>query len=378
MSTAVSTAGWIKGIAFSSAASVFGAVSKLCIRKSYTTLQKQAFLCGFGEITDKTIAGHSEGSFDKDADGIICDQSYGSDYASMVDPEKIPMSVKVEALLLRSVGFFGMTVLNPFCCIYAMKFASPSILAPFSGLTLVWVVLFSEITIEEKPSTNQIFAASLIVLGEVIVAIWGDHTNVETLQIEDIRSQYSDPSFVAYFIFLMLWMMLLVTLINCRRKVWRRFAWGVAGGSVTGLQNFVKDAMALMDGSEGTTYTWEVYALIFCGVFFPLLGLLLLMECMKRYDATYSSSMFVGSFVISASIMSAIHYHSFENLNNIWNHLFYPLGLLILLSGTVILATEAKIKSLSATLRDERILDTPSMISSNCQQKSDNSAVFNA
>jgi hypothetical protein len=36
--------------------------------------------------------------------------------------------------------------------------------------------------------------------------------------------------------------------------------------------------------------------------------LLCLSSCMKRYDATYSAAMFVVSFVISASLMSAVHY----------------------------------------------------------------------
>ena len=66
---------------------------------------------------------------------------------------------------------FGMSVLNPICCVLAMNYASPSILAPFSGLTLVWVILLSEVVTSEKPSMRQILACSFIVSGEVIVAV---------------------------------------------------------------------------------------------------------------------------------------------------------------------------------------------------------------
>ena len=90
------------------------------------------------------------------------------------------------ALALRFSGMIGMTFLNPLFCVLAMNYASPSILAPFSGLTLVWIVLFSETMIEEKPNGKQIAAAFFIVFGEVIVAVWGDHTNDEGVGLDDL------------------------------------------------------------------------------------------------------------------------------------------------------------------------------------------------
>ena len=52
-------------------------------------------------------------------------------------------------------GMVGMSLLNPLCCVLAMRFANPSILAPFSGLTLVWVVLFSGRAVGEPPGLSQ-------------------------------------------------------------------------------------------------------------------------------------------------------------------------------------------------------------------------------
>ena len=80
----------------------------------------------------------------------------------------------------------GMTFLNPLCGVLAMNFASPSILAPFSGLTLVWIILFSEALIGERPTPMQVMAALMIVLGEVVVALYGDHTNDSGLTVEEV------------------------------------------------------------------------------------------------------------------------------------------------------------------------------------------------
>ena len=88
--------------------------------------------------------------------------------------------------LLRLAGMIGMTFSNPAFCLLAMNYASPSILAPFSGLTLVWIVLFSHPVIGEKPSQKQVVAASLIIAGEVLTAIFGDHTNDEGVTVQDV------------------------------------------------------------------------------------------------------------------------------------------------------------------------------------------------
>jgi drug/metabolite transporter (DMT)-like permease len=80
----------------------------------------------------------------------------------------------------------GMTIFNPLCCVIAMNYASPSILAPFSGLTLVWIIVLSDALIQERASPRQVFAAILIILGEIIVSLFGDHTNDENVTIENV------------------------------------------------------------------------------------------------------------------------------------------------------------------------------------------------
>lgn len=119
----------------------------------------------------------------------------------------------------------------------------------------------------------------------------------------------------------------------------RRFSWGAAGGSITGLQNFLKDSLTIMKAREGS-FPWYLPVMVLLAVTTSFVGLLLLTACMKRYDATFSSAMFVGSFVISASIMSAAHYKTFANLATIWDCVLYPLGLSVLMTGVYILVLE--------------------------------------
>ena len=72
-------------------------------------------------------------------------------------------------------------------------------------------------------------------------------------------------------------------------------------------------------------------------------SLLLLTECMQRYNATFSSAMFVGSFVLNSSVMSAVHYRTFEHLSSRKSFVLYPMGLLMLLIGVsgILMSTSA-------------------------------------
>jgi drug/metabolite transporter (DMT)-like permease len=242
--------------------------------------------------------------------------------------------------LLRFAGMIGMTFLNPLFCVLAMNYASPSILAPFSGLTLVWVIVFSKPLIDEYPTCWQKIASFLIVVGEVMVAVFGDHTNDEDTTPESILQSYQEPFFLAYFLAMAVWVVWLYVLIQWSSPTWRRFAWGTSGGSVTGLaQCFIKDALEVLKASpNGFLHMpfWN-YGFVLSGITWSFVGLILLTQAMKRYDATYSSATFVGSFVVSASIMSAAHYHTFQHLNNLIDIIMYPLGLVILMMGVALL-----------------------------------------
>lgn len=121
----------------------------------------------------------------------------------------------------------------------------------------------------------------------------------------------------------------------------RRFAWGSCGGAITGMQNFLKDSLTLFNEKDSNDNPWMVPFFFTMAGASAFIGLLFLTACMKRYDATYSAASFVGSFVVSASIMSAVHYHTFHSLLHIWNLILYPFGLLVLIVGVYILVRES-------------------------------------
>jgi drug/metabolite transporter (DMT)-like permease len=373
--TTVSASDWIKGISLSILASMIGGASKLAIRKSWLLQQRwedeieNHLHAGDSLLRIRSIASLAESSDSEDGLeddeensrtlAVVANEIDSTDSVTYNDEarlryenaglemmEAIRKKQRYLAYTLRGSGMFGMTCLNPLCCVLAMNYASPSILAPFSGLTLVWIVLLSRPLIRESPSRRQVVAAVFIIVGEVVVAVFGDHKNDEGVTVADVRQSYLEVSFMLYFGGTVLLMLLLVHWMRSGSPILKRFAWGVSGGIITGLQNFLKDSLTLIKAVKISdteeSYPWFGFLLIVLAVSTSFGGLLLLTACMKRFDATYSSAMFVGSFVVSASIMSAIHYNTFSQLQSLANLILYPAGLLILMAGVLILVQESR------------------------------------
>ena len=135
----------------------------------------------------------------------------------------------------------------------------------------------------------------------------------------------------------------------------KKVAFGSIGGTITGFQNFLKDALTIFDatikhesdnssipftgtgGIDDSHLPSIFFLFVLLAILTSFIGLLCLASCMKRYDATYSAAMFVVSFVISTSLMSCVHYHTFDHLDGFTSCVMYPLGLATLFAGAYIL-----------------------------------------
>ncbi|KAL3777573.1 hypothetical protein ACHAW5_007104 [Stephanodiscus triporus] len=205
---AVTTHDWIRGISLSVLASVIGGASKLSIRKSWIIdARRKAEISSSGAFEANRYVNQNHDSDDSSVENeanqlapleVDCSHLPPFDQHSTLLPrdpnrkhrrKKPSISAKQLSWHLYVSGMIGMSFLNPLCCVLAMRYANPSILAPFSGLTLVWIVLLSGITVGEHPGRSQKVACTLIVTGEVLVALFGDHMNGEDRDVDDVVSE---------------------------------------------------------------------------------------------------------------------------------------------------------------------------------------------
>lgn len=231
---------WVRGIFFSVLASLIGGASKLSIRKSWLIDARRE-----GSSNEASEANTYQNESD-DNEGYntlaplevarlnpgMGELSSSEDYRRRQHNDKSSMSGAHISWLLYVSGMIGMSVLNPLCCILAMQYANPSILAPFSGLTLVWIILFSGVVVGEYPGWSQKVACVLIVTGEVFVAAFGDHTNDAGKDIENVIASYKEPAFHYFFVAMTLFIFQLgiVIWIFPKESILKKTAWGTVGG----------------------------------------------------------------------------------------------------------------------------------------------------
>lgn len=309
MATATATAAsasWLVGVILCSISSFGTGISKLAIRKSWL-LEEEA---------------NDNENLPSTASSNIAPQSRS-------------------AARLRYAAFLFISVANPILDIGALAFASPSILAPFSGVSLAWVVLLSDRLVGERPAKTQIAGALLIMVGEVVVALFGDHSSHGGPQtsLAELRDSYFDPPFLRFlFASLVLECLLIYTMYHSTNQYWTRIAWGVSGGFITGFWNFIKDAITIVQ--LGGSMPWGFLGLLLVTAFATAgAGMMIMSECMKRYDATYTSGTYAGSLTLAASVVSAMHYRTFSNLEGV-HRVLYPVGLGILMMGVGLLMSD--------------------------------------
>ncbi len=336
---AVTATDWMWGITYSVLASIIGGASKLAIRKSWIIHGKlQPSGCSSVVLPPELVVSETES---KELSTIeIMESAFSTEQDG--SPQLCTISkAKAVSWFLYFFGMIGMSFMNPLCCVLAMQYANPSILAPFSGLTLVWVILFSGVVIGEHPRRSQKVACALIVLGEVIVALFGDHTNASNMDVDDVIQSYLDPAFCVFMIsmFSIITMLHLIIKHFPKTSLLKKMAWGSVGGSITGFQNYLKDSLTIFKATrrDGGPLPALFYLLFALAIITGFVGLLCLSACMKRYDATYASAMFVVSFVITASTMSAVHYHTFADIGAERAIVMYLIGLGVLIYGATIL-----------------------------------------
>jgi hypothetical protein len=349
---------WLKAIGLAVLASIIGAASKLAIRKSFRIEEEkeEEDNCGITQETRTT--------------------------------KKLTMY-----RWMRLGGMFGMMIVNPLCGVCALLYASPSLVVPFSGLDLVWVVIGSRHLVGENPTNSQLIGVCAIIIGEIMVAITGDHSNHngtddgvfgadERSILFHLLKSYQDHSFVLYHVAFAIWMSILFfwTRSSSSHNL-KRLAWGAAGGSVTGLQHFVKDFLTLLvilpkfqqslvHALSGKIHldslAWYYFitfiTLGLLSILTATSGMLLLTACMERYSVTFSSALFMGSMVLNSSLMSAIHYQTFSHISTTSNKVMYPIGLIILLGGVVKIS--ASTDADETENRSDKLLSTTSEISS--------------
>lgn len=204
-------------------------------------------------------------------------------------------------LLLNILG-------GPVLEVLAYGQAPQTLLAPLSGLDVMWNLLLVPYTLHERPTRRQAMGCVLIVVGTALTAISGPHTE-EPYSVERMRHQLLTMdalTYVAVEIGLLAAGFLFMSRRphGCKR---RGLVLGLVAGGIGGNLFCMKATASLIQATwqGGVEYCAAVWlnplplAVLASAVVIGLGSAFLLAQAMREYEATMMVATYEGAFVIS-------------------------------------------------------------------------------
>mmetsp|Transcript_14404 Transcript_14404/g.36857 ORF Transcript_14404/g.36857 Transcript_14404/m.36857 type:complete len:403 (-) Transcript_14404:86-1294(-) len=267
----------------------------------------------------------------------------------------------------RMAMAFGLALnvaLGPLLDMSSYAFAPQGIIAPLSGLDVVWNTLSAPCTLGESLNATLVFGCFLIASGATATSFFGSHDDKE-FSPEMLKDVFLRWQVLAYLVALMLWLAFNITVLMPRSaapkgqqfltgdKI-RGLSLGMTAGSIAGNMFCVKAFVELVQASiqHGKAEYWAdwlPYVLLVGAVFFATSNLYFLTKAMREYEALFMGAVFEGSIITAACISGAIVFDELKGLE-IWQALLYWLSLVLIVAGIAVVcrgctqqASEAKV-----------------------------------
>jgi len=227
-------------------------------------------------------------------------------------------------VLTTSRGYSGMCIfyfgavcliINPSIDVVSYFFASPTLLAPLAGLTLIWNIILAPVILSERLSFYTIGGSMSALIGCILVGAYGPRHDREFENMDEIMTLFSDPSFMLYMSCCSTLILFLLSIIYWElfSDFWIKLAYGITTGSLGGFFIFLKCAIELVQMNVfDRFFTWFI---IFIASALPLCGLVLLNNSLKTYDSLFVLPIFHASLVLTGSTSSIVLFQDLQELS---------------------------------------------------------------
>lgn len=288
----------------------------------------------------------------------------------------------------RNAGWWiglALVVLGALGDFIALGIAAQSIVAPIGAMTLVANIFFAHYWLKESLPRKDLFATAAIITGSVVCAVAGDHTQT-TYSLEELLSFYSQPGFIVYAIFVIIFVGGLYGLskriepikVNLNKAVctyeqakaagqeseselraldenilaqealyakWEKihpFTYCAISGAFGG-QNILFGKMVAellartFSGDNQMIYflTYVFVACMFLSIFFQLH---FLAKALSSFDALYCVPVFQCFFIVFSTLAGAAYFSEFARFN-ITQSFIFPIGMILTLGGVYVLSS---------------------------------------
>ncbi|CAK9065151.1 unnamed protein product [Durusdinium trenchii] len=262
-------------------------------------------------------------------------------YAALVDHR--------EGLKYRLLGLSMAMAIGPLAEVSAYAFAPQSLLAPLDGFDVIWNILLAPYTLGESISSAKVMGTGLVFAGAVSAPMFGPH-NKPPETMASLRMKFLSRNFFGWaLVCLALAIFGFVTLpppSRDSRIALRGLMLAMGGGFVAGQRFFLSSTATVIHTSfdEGDWDMWNYPLAYFIvgGMFFvAIMNAILLNKGLAEFEAMFMIPTFVGTSIITTAVSAAVILK--ETATLIWWRLLgYWFGIMLVVSGLVIIARDAR------------------------------------
>lgn len=251
-----------------------------------------------------------------------------------------------ESAILFYVGLMLQVALNPLCDMAGYALAPATVIAPVTGMDIVWNTVIAPCSLGEKLTSRRLlstcmifFAATASVLFRPIKQVEWTTEYVETVLLQN-RTLFYGLCFLAWF----LWNVTIQTRYE-RGSPIRGFSLGATAGSLAGNMWCTKITATLagqcVEGNCDAWDHWVSWACLAGAIFFSTSNLYYISRGMQQHEALFMVTVYMGSNIATNSLSAIVVLSEMDNAPW-WKFAGYIACILFMMVGMVLLTSGEK------------------------------------
>ncbi|CAE7242050.1 Mtpn [Symbiodinium natans] len=251
-----------------------------------------------------------------------------------------------ESAILFYVGLMLQVALNPLCDMAGYALAPATVIAPVTGMDIVWNTVIAPCSLGEKLTSRRLlstciifFAATASVLFRPIKQVEWTTEYVETVLLQN-RTLLYGLCFLAWY----LWNVTIQTRYE-RGSPIRGFSLGATAGSLAGNMWCTKITATLagqcVNGNCDAWDDWVSWACLSGAIFFSTSNLYYISRGMQQHEALFMVTVYMGSNIATNSLSAIVVLSEMDNAPW-WKFAGYIACILFMMVGMVLLTSGEK------------------------------------
>jgi len=238
-------------------------------------------------------------------------------------------------------GNVAITFLGTLLTLMSLALASQSLLAPLSGLTIVWNALlattrwFGGVTL----SRTDIFATLLTLSGCVLI-VGGGPRVTKHYQLDELVDMFAERPFQVYSVIAIFAIGYLHALSKQKHNPNRSLASGMMPGIMGGFNNVLAKAAVELVGQLALFESWSSITLLVVWFFVAFFQLSWINHALEQFEPLFIVPVYQATLLLSSTLCGALYYGDFASFS-FRQYVTFGAGVLAIIVGVGLLASSS-------------------------------------